>query len=144
MNSISYEELKVGQKASFEKTISESDVYSFAGIVGDLNSFHVNEEKAKKTVFKTRICHGMLVGSFISTVLGMFLPGTGTIYLSQSLEFKKPVKIGETITAEVEVLEKLKKNKVKLKTIVKNSKNTNVVEGEAVVIAPKSDREGQN
>ncbi|MBI5546706.1 MAG: MaoC family dehydratase, partial [Deltaproteobacteria bacterium] len=95
---------QVGDKASMSKTVSESDVYSFAGITGDLNPAHVNEVWAKKSRVGGRIAHGMLTGGFISAVLGMQLPGPGTIYLQQSLKFTAPVRLGDTITAEVEVL----------------------------------------
>lgn len=132
-----YSQLIVGEKAHFEKTIAESDVYMFAGITGDFNWAHINEEKAKTTKFGGRIAHGMLVSSFISTTIGMELPGPGTIYLSQSVSFKAPVRIGDTIKAEVEVLEKLEKGRVRLKTICYNQRNEIVVEGEALVLAPK-------
>jgi 3-hydroxybutyryl-CoA dehydratase len=132
-----YSQLNVGDKGSFEKTISESDVYMFAGVTGDFNSAHINEEKAKTTKFGGRIAHGMLVGSLISTAIGMYLPGPGTIYMSQSLSFKAPVKIGDTIKAEVEVLEKLEKGRVRLKTVCYNQRNEVVIDGEALVLAPK-------
>ncbi len=132
-----YSQLIVGEKAHFEKTISESDVYMFAGITGDFNWAHINEEKAKATKFGGRIAHGMLVSSFISTTIGMELPGPGTIYLSQNVSFKAPVRIGDTIKAEVEVIEKMEKGRVRLKTICYNQRNEIVVEGEALVLAPK-------
>ena len=89
-----------------QKTISESDVYQFAGITGDFNPVHVNSEFANQTIFKERVVHGILTAGFISAVLGMKLPGADPIYLSQKVDFKAPVKIGDTVTAEVEVLEK--------------------------------------
>lgn len=131
-----YDEINIGDKACFQKTISESDVYIFAGLVGDSNSMHINEEVAKKSIFGTRICHGMLIGSFISLVLGMQLPGPDTIYLSQNLKFVAPVKIGDTIRVEVKVIEKLEKNRIRLKTIITNQENKVVIYGEAVVLAP--------
>ena len=91
--------LEIGQSASFSKTISEYDVYSFAGIVGDFNPIHINSVEGEKSIFKSRIVHGMLAGSFISTVLGMKLPGEGTVYLEQNLKFKLPVFFGDTIDA---------------------------------------------
>lgn len=131
----SYEEIKIGDKASFTKTISESDVYQFAGITGDFNPVHINSEHANQTIFKERIAHGMLTAGFISAVLGMKLPGTGTIYLSQKVNFKAPVKIGDTVTVEVEVLEKKDRKKIiRLRTIAKNQLNELVVDGEAVVM----------
>jgi 3-hydroxybutyryl-CoA dehydratase len=132
---LTYEEIKVGDTASFRKTISEHDVYSFAGVTGDFNPMHLDEEYAKNTFFKGRIAHGMLTGSFISTVLGMKLPGPNTIYLSQTLKFLAPVKIGDTIKAEVEVLEKMDaKRQIRLKTTVTQQDGKKVVDGEALVM----------
>ena len=88
------DQLKVGQQASFSKTVGESDVYLFAGISGDFNPAHINQTYAEQTAFKTRIAHGMLAAGFISNVLGNQLPGPGTIYISQSLNFLAPVAIG--------------------------------------------------
>jgi 3-hydroxybutyryl-CoA dehydratase len=138
MIGLSYDELKLGDSAYFEKTISESDVYLFAGITGDLNPAHINEVAAQKTRFGGRIAHGMLVSSLISAVLGMQLPGPGTIYLSQNLKFLAPVMIGDTIKAQVEVihLDDLKK-RVTLKTQCLKNDGTLVVDGEAIVLAPK-------
>lgn len=131
----SYEDIQVGEKASFTKTIAESDVYQFAGITGDFNPLHVDAEFANDSMFKERIAHGILTTGFISTVLGMKLPGTNSIYLSQKVDFKAPVKIGDTITAEVEVLEKKDaKRIIRLRTIVKNQFDVIVVDGEAVMM----------
>ena len=132
-----YDEIQIGDKAVIEKTISETDVYLFAGITGDLNPAHVNEEAMKKTKFGGRIAHGILTAGFISAVLGMHLPGPGTIYLSQKLDFKGPVRIGDTIRAEVEVIEKLAKGRIRLKTNCYIQDGTLVTEGEALVIAPR-------
>ena len=127
--------LEIGQTESFSKTISESDVYQFAGIVGDYNSVHVNKEMAEKSHFGERIVHGMLVGSFISTVLGMKLPGDGTVYLEQNLKFVRPVYFGDTITAIVTVAQLLNENKGiwKLETQINNQHGQMVVDGYAVV-----------
>lgn len=131
-------EIKMGDSAEFSKTISESDVYLFAGITGDLNPAHMNEEEASKTRFGGRIAHGMLVSGFISTVLGMYLPGPGTIYLSQEVKFTAPVKIGDTITAKAEVIAlEPEKRKVTLRTTVTKQDGVIAVEGQAVVQAPK-------
>ncbi|HBG20888.1 MAG TPA: enoyl-CoA hydratase [Desulfobulbaceae bacterium] len=132
-----YADIMVGDKACVEKTISESDVYLFAGITGDLNPAHVNEEAMKKSKFGGRIAHGMLSAGFISAVLGMQLPGPGTIYLSQTLQFKAPVRIGDTVKAEAEVIEKLEKGRIKLKTTCSIQDGTVVADGEAMVIAPR-------
>ncbi|MEW9095740.1 MAG: MaoC family dehydratase [Clostridiaceae bacterium] len=130
-------EINIGDKASFSKTLTETDVYLFAGISGDLNPAHVNQVEAEKTMFKGRICHGMLVSSLISTVLGMYLPGPGTIYMSQELRFLAPVKIGDTCTATAEVIEKNEeKNRVILKTTVVNQHGKVVIDGQAKALAP--------
>ncbi len=133
------EQLKVGDTAQFSKTVSESDIYLFAGISGDLNPAHINEDYAKNTHFETRIAHGMLTASFISTVIGTMLPGPGTIYMRQEVNFLAPVKIGDTITAIVEVLEIVAdKKRVRLKTNCVNQDNTTVVDGEALVSPPRT------
>ena len=133
------DELKVGDTAKFAKTIAESDVYLFAGVTGDLNPAHVNEDYAKDTYFKTRIAHGMLSASFISTVIGTMLPGPGTIYMRQEVSFLAPVKIGDTVTAIVEVAEIIaEKKKVRLKTYCTNQENKTVVDGEAIVSPPRA------
>jgi len=132
------DELQVGDSAEFAKTVSESDVYLYAGVTGDFNPAHVNEAYAETTFFKTRIAHGMLVAGFISTVLANKLPGPGTIYVKQELDFLAPVRIGDTITARVEVTEVLTdKNRVKFRTTCINQNGTRVLDGMAVVSAPK-------
>ncbi len=135
MQELSYSNIKVGDQASFAKTISESDIYQFAGITGDFNPLHVDNEFAKNSFFKERIAHGILTAGFISSVIGMKLPGKNTIYLSQNLKFMAPVKIGDTIKAEVTVLEKVDKKKILvLQTRVKNQHGEIVVDGEATVM----------
>jgi 3-hydroxybutyryl-CoA dehydratase len=132
------EDLRVGERAEFTKTISESDVYLYAGVTGDLNPAHINEEYAKKTFFKTRIAHGMLLGGLVSAVLGNRLPGPGTVYIRQNMEFLAPVHIGDTITASVEVMEILQKvRRVKLRTKCVEQHGTTVLDGEALVSPPK-------
>lgn len=131
-------ELKVGDKDYVQKTITETDVYLYAGISGDLNPAHINEEYAKNTFFKGRIAHGMLTAGLISAVLGMKLPGPGTIYLAQELKFTAPVRIGDTIKAEAEVIEIIEeKNRIKIKTTCTNQKGEVVLDGIATVMPPK-------
>ncbi|MCX5851352.1 MAG: MaoC family dehydratase [Deltaproteobacteria bacterium] len=131
-------EMKVGDFAEFAKTVSETDVYLYAGITGDFNPAHVNQAYAEKTFFKTRIAHGMLTAGFISTILGTKLPGPGTIYLKQSLAFLAPVRIGDTITAHAEVVElKVEKNRARFRTTCMNQEGTMVLDGEAEVMPPK-------
>ena len=133
------EALHVGQTAQFGKTISESDIYLYAGITGDQNPAHINESYARETFFKTRIAHGMLCAGLISTVLGNRLPGYGTIYIRQELNFLAPVRIGDTITARAEVVEIISaKNRVRLKTDCINQDGILVIDGEALVSPPKA------
>ena len=140
--SYSVEELSVGQTASFSKTVTESDIYLFAGVTGDINPAHVNEEYASKTFFKGRIAHGMLSAGFISAVLGMQLPGPGTIYLEQNLRFLAPVRPGDTVTATVEVVGlDQKKNTALLRTTCTNQNGQQVVEGLAKVKPPLPNKE---
>lgn len=130
--------LEVGQSASYERTVTETDVVLFGGISGDLNPAHFNETYAKDTMFKGRIVHGMLTASYFSTVLGTQLPGPGTIYLGQELKFTKPVRFQDTIKAVVTVTEVLlEKNMVKLEPIAYNQHGDIVVKGLATVMPPK-------
>ncbi len=132
------EELHVGDTAEFTKTISESDIYLFAGVTGDLNPAHINESYARNTFFKTRIAHGMLLAGFISGVIGMKLPGPGSIYIRQELKFLAPARIGDTITARVEVTQmQSEKNRITLRTTCTNQENTLVMDGEAMISPPK-------
>lgn len=134
-----YDQINIGDTASFTKTLSETDVYLFAGITGDLNPAHVDAVSAANGMFKQRIAHGMLTGSFISTVLAMQLPGPGTIYLGQELQFRAPVFMGDTVTARVECIEKLEQRKwLKFKTTVTNQDGKLVVDGSATVIPPSA------
>ena len=137
MNSYSYDDIQIGQTASVTKTISEYDIYSFAGLTGDFNMTHVNEPYAKSTLFEGRVAHGMLTASFVSTVLGMYLPGAGTIFISNMANFLAPVRINDTITATCEVIEKLEKGKIKLKSTITNQRDEVVMTGESIVKAPK-------
>ncbi len=126
---------EVGKTASLTKKISGEDVRQFALLVGDNNPVHLDEEFAKKTRFGRRIAHGMWGASMISAVIGTKLPGPGTIYLSQSLQFTAPVYLGDTITAEVKVTAiRPGKRLVTLETICKNQKNEIVLKGEALVL----------
>lgn len=128
-------QLTIGSSASSSKTITEYDIYTFAGVTGDFNPVHVNEEEAKKTVFGHRIAHGMLAGGLISAVLGTKLPGEGTVYLEQNLKFVTPIYIGDTVTASVRVMEILNQEKgiYKLETKTVNQNKHTVSEGYAVV-----------
>ena len=128
------DEIQVGDAAEMAKTVTESDIALFAGVTGDFNPVHVDAVAAEKSVFGGRIAHGILSAGFISAVLAMRLPGAGSIYLSQSLRFTKPVRIGDTVTARVEVVEVVAtKRRVRLATTCRNQNGETVVEGEAVV-----------
>jgi 3-hydroxybutyryl-CoA dehydratase len=125
------EDLEVGMTDSYGKTVTEADVVMFAGISGDTNPVHLNQNFAEQTMFKGRIAHGMLAASFISTVLGTRLPGPGCIYLGQTLNFKAPVKIGDTVRARVTVTEvNREKKRVKVDTVCSVDGKT-VLDGEA-------------
>jgi 3-hydroxybutyryl-CoA dehydratase len=138
MIGLSIDKLSIGQSARFSKTITETDIYLYAGISGDFNPAHVNEQYAAKTFFKTRIAHGMLTASFISTLIGTILPGPGSIYMRQELNFRAPVKIGDTVTAIAEVVEIIAdKKRVRLKTWCVNQEGTTVLDGEALVSPPR-------
>lgn len=133
-----FAQINIGERASFRKTITESDIYLFAGVTGDLNPLHIDAEFAQTTVFSKRIAHGMLTGGLLSAVLGIRLPGPGTIYLSQTMKFLLPVYTGDTITAEVEVVEKIiGKNKLRLRTTCYNQEGKPVLDGEALVMPRK-------
>lgn len=110
MNSLggyNIEDLRVGMTASVAKTVTEADISMFAGVTMDVNPIHLNEEFAKTTQFGGRIAHGMLSAGFISAVLANKLPGPGTVYMGQTLKFRSPVRIGDTVTATVTVREVL-------------------------------------
>ena len=131
-------EINIGDTAEFSKTISEFDIYGFAGITGDMNPAHIDKIYASKTVFKKRIAHGILSVGFISKVIGTQLPGPGAIYINQSCRFIKPVYIGDTVTAIVEVTRKDQaKNKVWLRTYCINQEGLILMDGEAIILPRK-------
>lgn len=130
-----FEKLEIGMSECLGKTITEADILNFAGVSLDVNPLHLNEEYAKKTMFKGRIAHGIIGAGLISAVIGTKLPGEGTVYLSQNLKFIAPVKIGDTITAKVEIVElNQEKKKVGLKTTCTNQNGVLVIDGEAKVL----------
>ena len=131
------DKLKVGQIYKSSATISEEMIERFAQATGDHNPIHFNEDYAKGTIFKTRVAHGMLQAGILSGVLGTRFPGLGTIYLSQSLKFLKPVFIGDEITFHLRVLELIKeKSRVRLETVCINQRGETVLTGEALVMIP--------
>jgi len=137
MTGKTYDQIHIGDSAEFSKTFSEADIYLYAGISGDFNPAHIDEAYARNTHFKTRIAHGMLSAGLISAVIGTQLPGSGSIYMQQTLSFLAPVYMGDTVTARVEVMEKIDKKKVRLKTTCLNQDAVMVLEGEALVSPPR-------
>ena len=130
------DELKPGMSERYEKTVTERDVELFGEVSGDMNPVHFDEEYARKTIFRGRIAHGVLCLSYMSTVLGMKMPGPGTIFMSASSRFKAPVRIGDTVTTICTVREVVEDKRRVLFDCVSKVGDTTVVEGEALVMAP--------
>ncbi|TVO58562.1 MaoC family dehydratase [Denitromonas halophila] len=135
----SFEDLTVGMSAAYGHTVTEADILLFAGVSGDTNPVHLNEELAAASMFGGRIAHGMLSASFISTVFGTRLPGPGCIYLSQTLKFKAPVRIGDTVVARVTVKSLTPEKRKALFDTVCTVGETVVLTGEAEIMVPKRD-----
>lgn len=131
-----YDELSVGDQASLSHAVTERDLILFATVSGDVNPVHLDEEFAAATPFKGRIAHGMLSGALISAAIACELPGPGTIYIGQEMSFLRPVRLGDDIRIELEVIEKLPKNRVRIATRVVNQEGKKVVDGVATVMAP--------
>ncbi len=131
---------ELGQSAEMTKVISEKDILLFAEITGDRNPVHLSKEFAEKTRFGERIAHGILTAGLISAVIGMKLPGPGCLYLSQTLFFLAPVKIGDEITARAEIVEVISEKRLKLRTQCINQRREVVLEGEAIIVPPRSSR----
>jgi len=132
---------RVGDTASFAKTVTEADVVLYAGLTGDFNPVHIDRLAAASSLFGERVAHGLLTAGLISTVLGTRLPGAGTVYLEQHLRFVAPVRIGDTITAWAEVMEiDEPKRRVRLRTWCANQAGRVVIEGEALCLVPASQR----
>ncbi len=131
------DEIAIGMSAVFSKTVTEADLVLYAGISGDTNPVHLDEDYARPTLFKGRIAHGMLTAGFISAVLGTKLPGPGCIYLGQTLKFKAPVRIGDTVVARVTASAvDAEKGRATFVTIC-SVKDTIVLEGEAQLLVPR-------
>lgn len=136
MKSYFFEDLQLGQQAQLSKTVGEKDIVAFAELSGDRNPVHLDAEYAAKTMFKERIAHGMLTAAYISAVFGMQLPGPGAIYISQTLNFKGPVKIGDTVVTTVKVAELMpEKRRVRFEC-VSTVNDKPVVQGDAVLMVP--------
>jgi 3-hydroxybutyryl-CoA dehydratase len=138
-NGYDIEDLSVGMSATFSKTITEADIILFAGVSGDINALHINEEYAATTAFKGRIAHGMLSAGLISATLANRLPGPGTVYLGQTLNFLAPVRIGDTVHATVTVREIGERGRAVLETTC-TVKGVKVIDGEATVKVDSSAR----
>jgi len=136
MKEISSQQIKIGHTARTSKQITQIDLTLYAAITGDFNPVHFDPVYSAQTRFKGPIAHGMIAAGLVSGLIGMKLPGPGTIYLKQILDFLVPVKINDVITACVEVIALLDKNRVRLKTTCMNQEGVMVLEGEALVIAP--------
>jgi 3-hydroxybutyryl-CoA dehydratase len=137
MKGLFLEDLSVGQSAEMARVVTEADIQAFAAVSGDANPVHLDEAYAATTPFKTRIAHGMLAGAYISAVMGTRLPGPGAIYISQTLTFKRPVRIGDEVLARATVTAiDQQRARVVLATVCLVNNKT-VVEGEAVVMAPR-------
>ena len=131
------EEMRSGMSAEHTKVVTAADVELFAGVIDDFNPVHLDEEYARQTVFKGRIAHGLLGAGLISGVISGKLPGPGAIYLGQTLRFKKPVHLGDSVTARVEIVEVIEsKKRVRLNTTCRNQRGEIVIEGEATVMVP--------
>ncbi len=145
MRGRTYDEIKVGDIAGFSKTITESDIHSFSAITADFNPIHVDEVYATTSTLGKkmggRIAQGMLSSALFSTLVGMYIPGKGALYVSQSCNFKRPVKIGDTLRAECEVLEKMEKFRIRMATRCINQRGEVVVEGEAIAIAARHEED---
>lgn len=139
MNGYFFEDLEIGQTACSGKTITEADILLFAAVSGDINPSHTNEEFARTTRMKTRVAHGMLTASLVSAVLGCELPGPGCLYVSQSTNFRAPVRPGDTVTATVTVSKLLpEKNFVEFETKCTVG-DTTVLEGTSLLWVPSRD-----
>jgi 3-hydroxybutyryl-CoA dehydratase len=140
LNGFFLEDLELGMTAVFGKTITEADILMFAGVSGDTNPLHLNEAYARGTMFEGRIVHGMLTSSLISTVIGTRLPGPGCVYISQSLKFLAPVRIGDTVEARATVVAlQPDKRRVTLETVCTVG-DREVLRGEALIMVPQRPR----
>ena len=137
LQNFTFDEIEIGQTATYSKTLTEDDLTLFAAVSGDVNPVHLDAEFAATTMFKERIAHGMWTGGLISAAIALELPGPGTIYLGQNLSFRAPVKLGDTITVTLEVTAKHDDKKfVTLSCVATNQAGKAVVKGEAQVMAP--------
>ena len=131
-----FEDLELGMEASFAKTVTEADINTFAEVTGDKNPVHLDEAYASKTIFKTRIAYGMLTAGYLSAVFGIELPGPGAIYVTQTLNFRGPVKIGDKVIAKVKVAELFPAKRRARFDCICTVEGKAVLEGEAILMIP--------
>lgn len=137
IENVTFDELKIGQKAEYTRTINEEEILLFAKVSGDTNPVHLDEEYAATTQFGGRIAHGMLTGALISAAVALNMPGPGSIYLGQTMKFRAPVMIGDTLTVKLEVISKREgKNIAVIDCNVVNQHGKTVVKGEATALVP--------
>lgn len=136
LENITYEELQEGDSATYVKTLTENELVLFAAVSGDVNPLHLDSEFAAESIYQERIAHGMWSGSLISAALATVMPGPGTIYLEQSLSFRRPVKLDDTLTINLKVISKERRNRIIFSCDVRNQNDEQVVSGDAKVIAP--------
>jgi len=137
MRKKNFADIKIGEKATFGKTVTEADVFAFAGITGDFNPIHVNAEFARNSMFERRVAHGMLTASLVDQTLTN-LGGLGTIHMSQFVKFLAPVFIGDTVTVTSEVVGKQEeKKRITVKSVIVNQESKTVLEGEALIMMPR-------
>jgi acyl dehydratase len=131
LNKYELEDIKIGMEASYSQTITDSDIRAFSGLSGDKNPLHMDDEYAKATIYKDRIAHGMISASFFSSLFGTKIPGEGSVYVAQSLHFKRPVYINDTVTATITVIRiDIKRRRVFFRTVCR-VKNKTVIDGQA-------------
>ncbi len=132
-----YQELAIGQVATYTRNITENDILMFAAVSGDTNPVHLDKEYAATTQFGQRIAHGMLTGAIVSAALALRLPGPGSIYMGQTLKFRSPVHIGDTLTVHLEVIEKNdRRQQALISCVVTNQYDKKVATGEATALCP--------
>lgn len=136
MENMTYDELQEGDSATYERTLTEDDLVLFAAASGDVNPVHLDPEYAAQSVYKERIAHGMWSGSLVSAALATVMPGPGSIYREQSLSFRRPVRLGDTLTVNLRVIRKARQNLVFFSCDVRNQNGEQIAVGEAKAIAP--------
>lgn len=133
-----FEDLEIGMTGTFTKSLTDEDVHAFAAASGDRNPLHLDDEFAKETMFGRRICHGILTAGVISATFAEEMPGPGWVYVNQSLRFRAPVHIGDSVTVTAEVTELIEDKRFAVLSVVCRTADRTVLEGEATLMAPRS------